>query len=175
MNSLKLKEIQYAVPYFGVIAILLVAGCGKEPVVEQDEKPPKGEEVVELAKTVVNLTAEEVVAAFQTSAESLGLRDESDPATGVYLYFDEATELLYRLSVHGSDPSLFPEAGNLTKRTNEEGSLVIESTIHVDELIWVEAVSVLSGTPGDRVAETEKRIIQIQNAFAKALQEPRIP
>jgi len=156
--------------------ILLVALCfaasGQEPAVE-GETAPRVETANHQTGEVENPGPEEIIAAYRASAETFGFRDESDPDKGVYVYLDEATELLYRLSIHQFGTSFLPEVGMLSKRENEDGYLVIESTIHASELIWVEAVSVLSEARAEQVTATETRINELHEAFAKALEEQR--
>lgn len=155
-----------------ILAGFFFAGCGKDPAVEEEE-PLREKNGIDEPGVAEHSRPEEIIAAFQASAESLGFRNESDPSTGVYLYFDEATELLYRVSLLQLPTGFLPEVGTLSKRTNEDGFQVIESTIYASELIRVGAVSVLSGDRADRGPATEKRMRQIQKAFAKALREAK--
>lgn len=155
--------------------LVLATGCGKEATVAEDGVSPSGQAGERSLAPAEPASPETILAAYRASAEALGLRDESNPALGAYLYLDEATELLYRLSFHGIDPSLLPEVGPVIKRTTDDGDRMIEATIHADAVIWIEAVSVLSGTRATQEAATEERIRQLQDAFAKELQELQAP
>lgn len=154
-----------------VAALFLVAGCGQETGVAADQKSPAARVETTTVTSAENASPEDIVAAFRGSADSLGLRDESDPGAGVYLYIDETTELLYRLSVHGIDPAFLPEVGPVLKRITDDGYPMIESTIYADAVIWIEAVSVLSGHRAGLEEATKTRIRQIHDAFARHLQE----
>jgi hypothetical protein len=152
--------------------LLMLCGCGKKATATGDEAATSGQaEENDAAAVERSSNPEAILAAYRASAEALGLRDESNPDLGAYLYFDEATELLYRLSVHGIDPAMLPAVGTVVKRTNEDGDRMIEATIHADAVIWIEAVSVLPRTPANREAAAEQKIQQLQEAFAKYLRE----
>lgn len=155
--------------------LVFATGCGRQepPSATTTEPTPLRTPPANASETA--FTPEEILAAYRASAEALELRDESNPSLGTYLYIDEATELLYRLSVHGIDPALLPEVGTIFKRTTDDGDPMIEATIHADAAIWIEAVSVLSGTRAKQEAATEERIRQLKDAFAKELQKPRAP
>ena len=154
----------------GAFAVLLfAAGCGNEEVVAENEESAPAPSETAGATTADDVSPEVLIAAYRGSAEALGFRDESDPNARVFLYFDESTELLYRLSFHGIDPAFLPEVGPILKEPTEDGDVRIESTLHKDSVIWIEAVCVIPGDQADQQGVIEDRIRQVQESFAKRL------
>jgi len=122
-----------------------------------------------LAADETGATTEQLIAVYRAAAEELGLRDASDPRSNIYLYFDEQTELLYRLSFHGVDPGLLPETGIVMKRTNEDGLRVVEISLYKNATIWVETICIF---PPDekREAQTEARMGELREIFDRKLE-----
>lgn len=156
----------------GAFAVSLFAvGCGKEEVAAEDEKSPPVQSETAGPTTADNVSPEVLTAAYRASAEALGMRDESDPNAGYFLYFDESTGSLYRLSFHGIDLAFLPEVGPILKETTEDGELRIESTLYKDDLIWIEVIRILDSDELERETAIEERIQQIQETFEKQLRE----
>ncbi len=152
-----------------ITSLFIVGGCGKDAEAPGEAtQATSGKAEVKKAKGK-SIDPEVVIAAYQASAASLGLRDESFPEQRLYLHLDEPTEVLYRVTVHGLDRKLLPEVGPIRKRPSGPGLRLIESTIYADETLWVEALSTFADSDPTDGATQEARIQEIHEAFAREL------